>query len=706
MEKLIIVETLQQLKDLRTYLEDKEYVSYDTETTGVEKDSSIIGFSVSAEVDVGYYVILSYWDVALQKLVGLDTLKEAPSFIEYLKTKNLIMHNAVFDCWMTHNNFRVSLMESLHTDTMILGHLLNENRSNGLKELGVALFGEDARKEQIEMKESVTRNGGVLTKQKYELYKADAALIAKYGAKDASMTLKLFFILVEELYEQQLDKFFYEEESMPLLRGPTYELNTTGLKVDPDKLQKLKLTLEAECLEAKGYIAEQVAGYVKDKYPGTGKTNVFNIGATSQRSWLLYEKLGNEFNTLTDTGKDVCKFLGLKLPYTVAARREFIRACRESKGRIYKQGNINPRTGKTSRPSAVRDPWTYMTCGKDSLGRLASKYKWVAKYLEYAKNLKILNTYVEAIQSKMTYGIIRPSFLQHGTTSGRYSSRTPNFQNLPRDDKRVKGCIIARPGRVFVGADYSQLEPRVFASHSKDERLLTCFKNGEDFYSVVGMEVFEKSGCSLKKGDADFFGKLYESERQQSKIIALAAPYGQTAFRLAPSLDCSTEEAREILNKYFEKWPRVHDMMINAHETVMTTGTVKNLFGRPRRIPEALEIRKICGRSAEHGDLPYVYRTLLNLAVNHEIQSTGASIMNRAAIACWKTCRELESTDKKWAEVRIVLQVHDELILEGPEELAEHMVIVLKDSMENTVKLPGVDLIAEPKIANNLGDLK
>lgn len=706
MEKLIIIKTLSELEDLRIYLKDKQYVAFDTETTGVDKGSEIIGFSVCADVEVGYYVMLSEWNVKKQTLLRHLTSLDLGTWLNCLLSKSLIMHNAVFDCWMVENNYGVSLINSLHTDTMILAHLLDENRRCGLKELATALYGEDSTNEQKEMKESVHKNGGLLTKTQYELYKADGDLIAKYGAKDAILTLKLFYSLVPDLYEQELDQFFYEDESMPLLRGPTYELNTTGLKVDPTKLTDLKNTLQSECAEAKAFINQETAPHVKAKYPGTGKTNHFNIGAGQQLSWLLFDKLGNHFNTLTKGGRELCKALEVPIPYTHAAKRDFIQICKEKFGQIYEKEKWNWKTKKMSRPKKVGHYWTYLACGKETLGKLKDKYKWVERLLEYKKNLKLLNTYVEAIEEKMQYGIIRPSFLQHGTTSGRYSSRKPNFQNLPRDDKRVKSCIIARPGNVFVGADYSQLEPRVFASFSKDERLLACFKNGDDFYSVIGQEVFEKYDCSLKKDDKDSFAKKYPKLRDISKVVALSSTYGTTAPKMAPTIDKTIDEAQEVINNYFEKFPSVLKMMKESHEQAKATGRVTNLFGRPRRMPKAMDINKIYGKGTSHALLPYEARNILNLSVNHRIQSTGASIMNRAAIKCAELVKDEAANNKEWNQVRVVLQVHDELILEGPEHLGKLIAVILKYSMETAVTLPGVDLIAEPKIAKNLADLK
>ncbi len=160
-----------------------------------------------------------------------------------------------------------------------------------------------------------------------------------------------------------------------------------------------------------------------------------------------------------------------------------------------------------------------------------------------------------------------------------------------------------------------------------------------------------------------------------------------------------------LIDKYFAAYPKVELMMLESHEEVKAKGVVYSLYGRPRRIPEAMNIVEIYGH-VSHSELPYSARTLLNLAMNHRVQSTASSVMNRGLIRFARRRKELAKTNPLWAEVKIVLQVHDEGVLEGPESLASEMVPVLKDSMENAVILPGVALVAEPKIANNLADLK
>lgn len=701
MERLEIITTLQQLEEAKKYVASKDIFAVDTETTGVDKDAIIIGFSFCADTDLAYYVVTHYWDKDKNKLIATECAEHAADFVKLFVGKSLIMHNAVFDCFQIYNNYKIDLMPYVHTDTMILAHLLDENRSAGLKELGVSIFGENAKKEQEEMKASVLANGGALTKANYELYKADYNLIGKYGAKDTLLTLNLFYHLVPQLGEEGLWDFFYFDESMPLLKGPTYDLNTVGLKVDVQKLETLKKSLEVEILELTSFISKEITPIVKDKYPGTNKKNTFNIGSNNQLSWLLFFQLDNRFNTLTKEGRNLCKFLGVKLPYSDKAKREFIIACRENLGKVWDDGKFDPKKGKNMGVKKVGEPWKYLACGKDTLKKLSEKYAWVKKLLELKKAEKLLHTYVIGIQERMKYGVINPSFMQIGTTSGRYSSKNPNFQNLPRDDKRIKSCIISRPGRSFVGADYSQLEPRVFASFSKDERLLKCFSDGLDFYSVIGVEVFNKKDTTLVKSDDDpnFFGNKYKSLRNISKGVALSATYGTTAPKLAPLIGVEIDEAKKVIDDYFEKFPSVELMMLESHEMAKKDGKVVNLFGRPRRMPEAKRISKIYGNSP-HSELPYEARNLLNLAVNHRIQSTAASIVNRAAIAFHNMVKEAN------IDAKIVLQCHDELVVECADQDATAAIEILKYCMENTITLPGVDLIAEPKIAKILSDLK
>ena len=701
---MIVVDTQQGIDEVLEYLQDKEYVAYDSETTGLEQSSIVIGISISADENTAYYIILkAYQEDRLQTII---TNEQVLPVLKLLQTKQLICHNAIFDCIMSESYFKVSLIEAVHTDTLILAHLLNENRRIGLKELSKAYFGEDSAKEQAEMKASVLANGGKLTKTQYEMYKCDSHIMAKYGAKDALLTYKLFLMLVPELYEQGLDKFFYEEESMPLLKGSTYQLNITGLKVDQQALTTLKKTLEAECLEAKTFIYKEIESYIKVKYPGTNKKNTFNIGSVQQLSWLVFGQMGLEFNLLTESGKELCSHLGIKIPYNPSAKRLFIARslfassiaeCNRSVGNINSPEAIA--NGKVIKAKKIKEPWAYIACDKKALQKHADNHKWIAKLLEYQRKNKILNTYVKGIESRIQYGIIRPNFLQSGTTSGRYSSRNPNFQNLPRDDKRIKHCICARRGRLYVGSDYSQLEPRVFAYLSGDARLLKAFDGNSDFYSVIGMQVYAKSDCSPQKdGSPEAFGVKYKKLRDLSKVIALASTYGATANQLASTTGKSVQDTQQDIDNYFEEFPKVREFQLESHKEAKETGQVLTIFGRPRRMPEAKNIVKHYGNKS-HADLPYEIRNILNLSVNHRVQGTSASIVNRAAIRFNSLCIEAG------IDCKLVIQVHDSLVAECNEADAEAVALLLQEAMENTTILPGIKLEAIPKIGRTLAEV-
>lgn len=688
-EQFEIIEDDAGFDRFEAYFKDHEFISFDTETTGLAKDATIIGYSMAAELHLGWYVVLYYWDKINKVIVKTPIFDRAVHYLQEVKKKNLVTHYGIVDVQWVKTNFQVNLLESVHTDTMVLVHTVDENKfSYQLKELGVQEFGEDAKKEQAEMKASVIEQGGIWEEKKggsKEMYKADRYIMGRYAAKDAILTLKILYAYLPRLFEQKLEKFFYEEETMPLFKTCTYQLNTVGLKIDIDKLQQLESELRANCARLMEEINFEIKPYIQDKYPGTSAVKTFNINSGQQLAWLLFTKLGNDWKKVTKGGRVKAVELLGKPPYTPTMRKLFVNTLNEL--------GIKPEK--------------YIQCDKKALLNYSSKYKWVAKLLEYKKEEKLLNTYVEGIQRFMKYGVIHPGFLQHGTVSGRYSSRGPNFQNLPRDDKRIKKCIVARPGKTFVGADYSQLEPRTFTSQAQDPILLAGFKNNEDFYSVVGIPLFNKTECSANKKATNYFGDKFPIYRQISKTTALGIAYGETPYKLADELrdeegkNLPIDFCTQLIEDYWQKYEGIRNFVNESHAQVVKTGVVYTQFGRPRHIPEAKKIALFgFPESCSTKDLKYNYRTLLNLAVSFRVQGTAASIINRAAIAFIRRTTELG------IECNIVMQVHDEIIAECNTEHAETVAAILKDCMENTNSLNGVALIADPKIAQNIADLK
>jgi DNA polymerase-1 len=245
-----------------------------------------------------------------------------------------------------------------------------------------------------------------------------------------------------------------------------------------------------------------------------------------------------------------------------------------------------------------------------------------------------------------------------------------------------------------------QLEARVFAFMSGDRRLQASFASGDDFYSVIGAEIFQKTDCNLIKDAEGSFSKKYPQLRQIAKIVALAATYGTTAPKMAPVMGKTMEEAQEVIDSYFEHFPDVYNFMLESYEIAKKEGRVVNYFGRPRRLPKAKELTKIYG-NVPHYKLPYQARTILNLAVNHRVQSTGASIINRSTIRFLELIQQTGIED-----CHLVMNIHDEIVVECLDKDAEDVKLLMQEAMENTVKLSGVALVAEPKIAKRLDELK
>ncbi len=260
-----ILHTPNGINELIEEIKASDLVAFDTETTGLDKDAKIIGASFCTTENHAWYLAIAEWDVINQTLVYFPGMKEAvKEVITHLTGKTLIAHNALYDVQVIENNYKISLVLDIYADTMILAHILDENSPVGLKELGKRYINENAADEAAEVKASVQANGGKVTKTDYEMYKADWRVIAKYGAKDPWMTYMIFMDLLPKLYEEGLDEFFFTE-SMPLLRGPTYEMNKTGLKVDQLALTTLKKTLEAECAEHKEFINSEIHQHIKTK---------------------------------------------------------------------------------------------------------------------------------------------------------------------------------------------------------------------------------------------------------------------------------------------------------------------------------------------------------------------------------------------------------------------------------------------------------
>jgi DNA polymerase-1 len=280
--------------------------------------------------------------------------------------------------------------------------------------------------------------------------------------------------------------------------------------------------------------------------------------------------------------------------------------------------------------------------------------------LRYRLLSKLASTYVDSLPRQADeYDRIHTTFVQTGTATGRLSSRDPNLQNIPvreAEGRRIRAAFIAEKGNALVSADYSQIELAVLAHFSEDKNLIESFDEGKDVHRRTAALI-------LKKAESE----VTPDERRMSKVINFGVIYGMSAFRLANGLGISRSEAASFIESYFNTYSGVRDFMRSLIGKAEKDGYVETLFGRRRYIAEINSSNKTVKSGAER------------IAVNTPIQGTAADIVKIAMV----------NLDKAIAGTKaaILLQVHDELILECPEESAPETAVLVKQVMETSTSL-------------------
>jgi DNA polymerase-1 len=294
-------------------------------------------------------------------------------------------------------------------------------------------------------------------------------------------------------------------------------------------------------------------------------------------------------------------------------------------------------------PKKLKKSGQYSTA-VEVLEELAKSYEMPRLILDYRQLAKFKSTYVDVIPqlTDAVTGRLHTSFNQTGAATGRLSSSNPNLQNIPvRTElgRRIRGAFIPEPGWWFVAADYSQVELRIVAHLSGDPGLAEAFSAGEDIHRRTAAEVL---GIPLDLVSGE--------QRDRAKAVNFGIVYGQTPFGLAQQLGISNEEAAEFIARYFERYRGVQEYMASCLSSARDTGVTRTLFGRLRQHPEINSKNGLRRSMAE--------RT----AINSPIQGTAADIIKLAMI---RIAADLRQTHLR---TRMVLQVHDELIFEVPED--------------------------------------
>jgi len=383
-------------------------------------------------------------------------------------------------------------------------------------------------------------------------------------------------------------------------------------------------------------------------------------GVNIDRNWLesLSDKLGKRLDIIREKAYDL-------------AGEEFNLNSPKQLGEILFE--------KLGLPVIKKTKTGYST-NADVLEKLEGKHPIIPLISEYRELAKLKSTYIDSLPpliNKET-GKIHTSFNQMVTATGRLSSTNPNLQNIPirtEEGREIRKAFIpSRDDMLLLAVDYSQIELRVFAHLSGDERLKEAFKSGRDIHTETASEIFEVEA-----------EKVSPNLRRHAKVINFGLAYGMSAYGLSQDLDIPVEEAQDYIDKYFERFSGVKKYMDQTVEDVKEKGYAETLYGRKRYIPEI--------NSSNYHRRSFAERS----AINTPVQGTAADIMKKAMIDVYNA---LENSE---LEINMLLQVHDELVFEVAESDLEPAAVLVKDKMEAAAELD-VPLIVDLQIGKNWRD--
>jgi DNA polymerase I-like protein with 3'-5' exonuclease and polymerase domains len=761
-----ILRSKSDIQDFIDHLNTYDVIAFDTETTTVNpRKGDIVGWSATGAEGQGYYLPVMVWDHksdSIQEVMidGRPATEISKGLLSMLDGKKLICHNASFDLQYVKNRYGLDLIDSLWVDTMLLVHTVNEEGAFGygnpfgLKPIAISIqaelgldAAEAANQEQIELKESIKANGGQVTKENFEIYKADLEILGKYAAADVDLTLRIARYYLQKLKEENLEDFFFNQEVMPLYKEVTIPMEEYGVALDLPLLEKTRADIERDLQENKAVVMKSLLStsdgksWVVDtalkEYPPSNK------GTWAQSLCQRYSlplpksdksgKYSITAKTLQELEESPAKTFLMTGNLDVLDPVEVVRISTQ----LWKDTNdgefINIQSKKHLGEIVFKymgeKPKTKTSKGQDQfdmdmLEELSKKYEWAENLRVYNKLLKIKSTYVDRFLDNHQDGRYYFYFKQHGTVSGRYGS---DAQQLPKPkedgedapiivhyNNLVRAFLIAGDGRELIDSDYTSLEPHCFASVAGDIKLQEIFENGWDFYSTVAIQTEKLEGVSADSKAPNFLKKVNPVKRNQAKAYSLGIAYGMEAYALSKTLDIPQKQAEVLVEGYLNGFPQLKEWRENSRKFVKENGYIKNKVGRIRHLPEVMKIyskfedklldwrfRNELSQRYTKDQVMKVYRDYrngLNNCLNYQLQSLAAAVVNRAAIQINRKLKELG------VDGRVQAQIHDQLIINVPEGMAEKLAPIVQDLMENTTHLPGVTLKAPPAISRNFRD--
>jgi DNA polymerase-1 len=312
---------------------------------------------------------------------------------------------------------------------------------------------------------------------------------------------------------------------------------------------------------------------------------------------------------------------------------------------------------------------------------LKDEYPIIKPILEYRQLTKLRSTYIDALPAIVDprTGRLHTTFNQVATATGRLSSSEPNLQNIPiRGElgKQVRQAFVAAPSCVLVSADYSQVELRILAHLSQDDRLLTAFREDKDIHAATAAEVF---GVPITEVTPD--------KRRVAKVVNFGILYGMSGYGLEQATELSREQAAQFIAAYFQRYPGVKSYLEYTKQKARERGYVETVMGRRRYITDLNSGNRQVREAAER------------MAINMPVQGTAADIIKVAMV-------NLQGEiDRQVLKSRLILQVHDDLLLESPLGEVEQARSLLKEIMSGAMQL-SVPLKVDVKVGRNWGEME
>ena len=638
------VETIRTPERLKEYMDhckqSGEYV-LDVETTGLDIYNDIlVGICLYTPGETSAYVPFNHTD--LQNVRVADQMSEEQVrdiMIPYLQDQELrcINHNIKFDNKKLAWDWK-QVIVNIYWDTQIAGNVLNENEPHKLKPMynKYILHGKGSGEDYKDLFDGIPFN----------YVPIDIATV--YGANDGFKTYALYKFQAQYLREdhprEDFRKMYYvfREVEMPLIPLCT-DMEMRGVEIREDFAKELSEDFNKELVEVEAkcdaYV-EQFKQYILDH------------------------------NNLMRLTKGTCK-INYSSPQQVAAL-------------FYDIFKLKSVSRKEPRGTGDKIIQKFLSTAKKKDTKKSREFaEFLENYQRVKEIKKLLGTYVDKIPQvkEPKINAVYTTYNQYGAKTGRFSSSDTvskiNLQNIPSKEKRIRKIFKARDGYKLVGGDFSQIEPRVLAFLSGDESMINAYKEGKDLYAIMGSQVYQLPYEDCREfypdGTVNAEGK---HRRTTMKSVLLGIMYERGATAIGEQFNKSAEWAQQLIDNFYKSFPKINQYRLKIENMAETYGYVTTITGRKRRLPDM---------QLEDKD-DYRYQEAHRQSLNSVIQGSSADIMKLSMIAIYNDPRY------KALDCHMIITVHDELIMEVPEdhikEGAELLVGTMKRVGHSLIDLP------------------